>query len=313
MRRPRNSAPTSNDERAPCGGIPTSAATPPWSSVSIAASIADGAPLHSIAASTPCGSMARTRAAVAARSAPRGTTTKSVAPKAIRKILTARIGVERNDPRRLLQTAGLQHVDTDAADAEHRHPVAGPHLGHVAHDAIAGAHRAADERRLRGDETGGGHDLCRAHRDATRERRDVRVLADRATLPLERCRSLAERCRAVGEALVVTGATGAARRDRPDDHRVAHRQAVDIVADRTDHAGRFVSEHHRRVSRTGAVEHVEVAVADTRRPHVDLHLSPTRFAHDQVVDNDDPRAVPHCCAHAGAQHTLADTARPREN
>src|SRR5687767_7555402 len=52
MRRPRNSAPTSNDERAPCGGIPTRAAIPPWSSTSTAASIADGAPLHSIAAST---------------------------------------------------------------------------------------------------------------------------------------------------------------------------------------------------------------------------------------------------------------------
>jgi hypothetical protein len=62
-----------------------------------------------------------------------------------------------------------------------------------------------------------------------------------------------------------------------------------------------VAEHDRRRDRAGAVEHVEVAVADAGRGDAHAHLARSRVAHEEVVDHRQALAVEH--RGARGQHT----------
>ena len=102
---------------------------------------------------------------------------------------------------------------------------------------------------------------------------------------------------------------------RGHDDVVAHRHRVDPVTDRVDDPGRLVTEHDGRRHRRGAVEHVEVAVADARGEHLHAHLARPGIAHLDVVGHEQAVTVEHRGPgpdHAAQPTHLARGPAPRE-
>ncbi|MGY3682023.1 hypothetical protein ACVWXU_005646 [Streptomyces sp. TE33382] len=66
------------------------------------------------------------------------------------------------------------------------------------------------------------------------------------------------------------------------------------------HPGALVAEDHRRGKGDRAVDHGQIAVAQTRRGHRDQHLAGSRVAYLQVVDDLGPRAVENDASHLGS-------------
>ena len=78
----------------------------------------------------------------------------------------------------------------------------------------------------------------------------------------------------------------------------------DAFTDCVDHSRTLVPEHDRQRGGRGAVEHVEVAVADARGDHTHGDLAGTGRRHLEVVDHGELLAVPHG---AGGDHGREST------
>ena len=76
----------------------------------------------------------------------------------------------------------------------------------------------------------------------------------------------------------------AAARHEDEHHVIARREAVDAFADRLDDAGGLVPQHHRRRTRTGAVDDGKVGVAEAGGPDLDQNFAPAGL---RQIDFDD--------------------------
>ena len=145
--------------------------------------------------------------------------------------------------------------------------------------------------------------LARPHRDRPGPRRGVGEGADRLSPPAERGWP--------GTKGVRTLATpaGGAEAARPagdrgsDDHGITGIDRGDALPHPVDDPGRLVAEHHRQRHRVLTIEHVQVAVADSRGEHPERHLPRTGLTHFQFVGDDQVDAVPHGAD--GPDHQLA--------
>jgi len=76
----------------------------------------------------------------------------------------------------------------------------------------------------------------------------------------------------------------AAEHRQARDDVVAGLDVGDVLADRLDDAGRLVPQHHRHRRRVGALDEVQVAVAEARGGGPDQDLAPLRLGDRDVLD-----------------------------
>jgi hypothetical protein len=196
----------------------------------------------------------------------------SVAPLAARECEPLLGKVDADDPLGGLEAAAGDRTEPDHPGAEDDAGRAGFHPGGVHRRAEAGGEAAGEEARavevgLRGDLREG--DL--RHHGVLREGRGAHEVPDRLAVAGQPRRSVREVAPVLlladGEAQVrarvaAMDALAALRREERDDV-VAGRHRRDVLADRLDDAGAFVSEHGRRIAgRVGAGRRVQVGVAD---------------------------------------------------
>ena len=246
----------------PAGIRPTIVAVPPTPSDSTAAVAVAGAPTASMQWSTPPSVSAR----IAAATSPAPASTKSVAPSRAATACFSTCAVDRDDAGRAGQARALDGAQADAAAADHRDGLAGPHHGPVEHRAEAGRDAAAEqrgevERHLRRDP----HGRRLVHEQLLREARHVQELVHLGAAAVQP-RRLARRARRVRRRAQVRAApqaavAAAAGRRQAGDDVVAGREAVDLAADLEHHAGRLVAEDGRPRDVEHAAQVVEVAVA----------------------------------------------------
>ena len=173
----------------------------------------------------------------------------------------------------------LDHVEPDAAAADHEHRRAHLHVGRAGHRAHARRHRAAQERRLGPRHLRADRDrhLGRAH-DPLGEGAEARELVDLLPVPAQALGAVEHppagglvavaQDRAAGRAVEAA----AALRAEGEDDVIARLDVGDPRTRLFDDARPLVAEHHRERQRPVAVDDVPVAVADAGRlhPHADL-------------------------------------------
>ena len=235
--------------------------------------------------------------------------TACVAPRADRVLELVVAAVDGDDLRRAREPRGGDHLQADAATADHAHALADPHPGRVAHGAEAGHDATAQQRGL--PERDLVRDLDRATgRDdgVLGEARDPEpVLEDGAVggaqpgAPVEqragerpRAGDLAERPPAGAAGAALSACGHEAEHDMvPDD------EARDVLADGLDDARPLVAEDDRPAAvAQRPVGEVDVGMADACRGDTDQHLAAPGRIERHLLDRDrQPRFAHHARPH----------------
>ncbi len=193
------------------------------------------------------------------------------------------VDVDRQHPARAARHRAQKRREADAAEADHRHGLAGPHLTGVHHGSDAGHHRAAEERGLhQRDVLADFHDGAARDDGIFREGADPAMMVERrAVVTGDAARPGEQRARAVGggaaqaergPALLAIGALPADRLEG-HDHMVAGREIRDAWPELRHHAGGFVPERDGHRARAVAVDSGEIRMADAGRRDLDEHLA----------------------------------------
>ena len=193
------------------------------------------------------------------------------------------IDVDTDDLVRAGHLRALQHVEADAAQAEHDDIVANLNLGRVDHCAHPGRHAAADiaglvERRVGADL---GHGDLRQHGEV-REGRTAHIVIDRLALVAEprravRHQALALRCADRGAQVRLAGQAAfalAAFRRVERDHMIARLHAGHAGADFA-HDARALMAQHAREDALGVqpVQRVGIGMADAGGHDLDQNFA----------------------------------------
>ena len=184
------------------------------------------------------------------------------------------------------QPRAQQRRQAHAAQAEHRHALAGVDVGRVDHGAHAGQHRAAEQRGdLEGQAVGHLHRRVGAHHDVLGEGRHAQVVVQRppplAPAVLARRAACRRRwpCRPARTARRARRGTRGTRRRwgrrRATRGRPGSKPCASGPSSTTSPAASW-PEHHRHHARARAVDHRQVGVAQARGPHLDQHLPRSR-------------------------------------
>ncbi len=215
--------------------------------------------------------------------------------------LLAGVGVDRDDRQRAGDARALDHVEPDAAGADHDDALAAVDLGPVQYGSDPGQHPAADQGGRGQGQVGG--DLHRLHgldQGPFGEGRVGRELVERLPTARERLPRHPDRLAAHRGPAPVALRARAAAGQRGQGHVVARRDVVHARADRLHHARALVPEHHGRREGDRPVDHRQIAVAEPCRGHRHQHLAGAGVAYLQVVDDLGPRAVENDASHLGS-------------
>ena len=82
------------------------------------------------------------------------------------------------------------------------------------------------------------------------------------------------------------------------NHRIADRHRADLAADRLDDARRLVPRNGGQGMRIGAVDKMQIRMAQPAGGRPDQHFMRSRFGDDDVLDNERlARFDQYCCLH----------------
>ena len=166
----------------------------------------------------------------------------------------AGVAVDGDDRPRAREAGSGDHLEPDAAAADHAAGRTDSHAGAV-DGADPGDHAAAEQRRLpQRQRRRERHDPARRHDRILREAGDHQPVLEhlaagavksRGTVHQEALEPVAARRLAQRPAARAARAAGAAGRDEAERDVVAGRDATGAVADRLDHPRALVAEDHR--------------------------------------------------------------------
>ena len=248
-------------------------------------------------------------------------------PPAQRVLELLRPAVDRDDRRRAGQPRSGNHVEADAAAADHADPFADPHPGGAGDRSDARHHPAAQQRRLperdvgrdRNRTTRGNHrELCEAgHHQRMLEHGAVGRVQARAPLQQQARGAVAGRRSAQRPVSRAARLTDTARRHEAKRDVIARSESVDVLSDRLDDARSLVAEHHRPAAGPEpAVRQMQVGVADARGGDAHEHLAtPRRLQQHRLDAHRTTRLAEHASPHVnrmGRRHDSGWLAQRRE-
>src|SRR5581483_6870645 len=207
-------------------------------------------------------------------------------------------GVDGDDAAGALRPRTLDHVEPDAADAEHRARVPEPEVGAVPDRADAGEHPAADQAGdAAGDLVGDLHALDAEHDRVLGEERGGGEVPRGVAADGERLARVGDALAAPGRVPGDAPLARTAVRHRVHDDVVAGLHVPHGLPHRVDDAGPLVAHDRGRRPRDRAVEQAHVGVAEPGRRDADPHLRRPGRLHLDVVADGRLLTVEHECFH----------------
>ena len=196
--------------------------------------------------------------------------------------------VHGNDAARPGDPRALNGIQAHAARADHHHILPGAQTGCVDHRPDTRDHPAGDQaRRLHRDRGRDLDQLALVHHHLFGKGPAGHRLMQRAALDrADRSRIAVIGCFANGRLAARTGPAGAAGADQGDHHAVTHRQAVHVVADRTDHTRRLVAVDRRQAAAPGPAGKGNVRMADRHGMERHFDFTDLRCAQVNVLDHE---------------------------